>query len=250
VTSEAPYSDAFGTIKADDQGSLNIMLGKLEGGLEREVVMRVVNTTVRNEILPCPRFKGEELVLDVHIDRTGTVSEVAPVRGKEKKVLLECATRALLKAQFPAAFEATKLAVFVHTGEGGWGLVSTGSDPIECKESATVRCGTVKPDPAQDKKVIRTAIRAHLAEVRRCYERELVHKPDLKGTVVVRFMIAPDGSVAKSVAAGMEQSVADCVASVVKTIRFPKVAGGGYVNTRYPFTFQPADKQPKPDLQQ
>jgi len=41
-------------------------------------------------------------------------------------------------------------------------------------------------------------------------------------------------------ASGVDTNVANCVASVIGQIVFPKPKGGGSVNVSYPFVFTPA----------
>jgi hypothetical protein len=49
------------------------------------------------------------------------------------------------------------------------------------------------------------------------------------------------GVVQGASAGGMgDKSVESCVAEAVRAIQFPKPKGGGMVNVRYPFIFQPA----------
>ena len=65
--------------------------------------------------------------------------------------------------------------------------------------------------------------------------------PSLTGTVVTQFQISPQGVVQGATAAGMgDKGVEDCVAEAIRSIQFPKPKGGGFVNVRYPFIFQPA----------
>ncbi len=55
-----------------------------------------------------------------------------------------------------------------------------------------------------------------------CYEKELVHSPDLHGKVIAKFTIRGDGTVAESTASGVHVEVDTCVAEKIKTLRFPK----------------------------
>ena len=55
------------------------------------------------------------------------------------------------------------------------------------------------------------------------------------------LQISPEGVVQGARAGGFgDKEVEDCVAAAIQSIQFPKPKGGGYVNVRYPFTFQPA----------
>jgi hypothetical protein len=70
-----------------------------------------------------------------------------------------------------------------------------------------------------------------------CYEKALVASPSLRGTVQVQFFIKPDGTVASAAASGVDPDVATCVANVIRSLAFPKPAGGGGVLVNYPVTF-------------
>jgi TonB family protein len=92
-----------------------------------------------------------------------------------------------------------------------------------------------------DPNTIRRHIRRKLPAIRHCYERALVARQDLSGTVLVQFQISPQGVVQGTVAGGMgEGNVDGCVAEAIQSIQFPRPRGGGMVNVRYPFVFQPA----------
>jgi outer membrane biosynthesis protein TonB len=104
-----------------------------------------------------------------------------------------------------------------------------------------IRIGNASATGDLDKNIIRRYIRRKLPQIRHCYEKELLVKTSLSGTVVVQFQISPGGAVQGASAAGMgDSSVENCVAGAIKSIQFPKPKGGGYVNVRYPFIFQPA----------
>ncbi len=90
-----------------------------------------------------------------------------------------------------------------------------------------------------DKSIIRRYIRRNIEKIAYCYEKELLAKPSLAGTVTVQFFITPNGNVSSSVGGGVDPNVANCVASVVGAIEFPKPTAGG-VQVNYPFTFHPA----------
>jgi TonB family protein len=94
-----------------------------------------------------------------------------------------------------------------------------------------------------DKEVIRRVIRHHLNEVKFCYEKELLKKPDLSGRILVRFLISAEGMVTASM---VEHStvnnpmVEECVAQATRRWEFPKPQGGGVVIVSYPFALKVA----------
>jgi hypothetical protein len=91
-----------------------------------------------------------------------------------------------------------------------------------------------------DKAIIRRYIKRNLGKIQYCYEKELLAKSNLAGTVSTNFFITPNGNVAQASGAGVDPSVANCVANVIKGIEFPKPKNGGGVQVSYPFTFRPA----------
>jgi hypothetical protein len=95
---------------------------------------------------------------------------------------------------------------------------------------------------ALDKDIIRRMVRAHINEVRSCYNDGLLKDPALTGRVAIEFVIKGDGSVGSAVV--VEDNLADaqvgqCIAKAVQTWRFPKPLGGGNVIVTYPFNLVP-----------
>jgi hypothetical protein len=140
-------------------------------------------------------------------------------------------------------------------GRGNFGLIGHGSGTGSGYGSGSgrggmrgrkasapqIRIGNASATGDLDKNIIRRYIRRKLPQIRHCYEKELLVKTSLSGTVVVQFQISPGGAVQGASAAGMgDSTVESCVAGAIKSIQFPKPKGGGYVNVRYPFIFQPA----------
>jgi TonB family protein len=93
------------------------------------------------------------------------------------------------------------------------------------------------------KDLIRSVIHAHRAEIRYCYEQELLRKPTLAGKISIRFEISPEGRVDSE---NIEQStlndsvVERCLSSRVRQWQFPRPKAGGVVVVTYPFLFRPA----------
>jgi hypothetical protein len=89
-----------------------------------------------------------------------------------------------------------------------------------------------------DKAIIRRYIKRNINKIQYCYEKELLAKPGLHGTVSTQFFISPAGTVPQATASGVDGTVSSCVADVLKGIEFPKPKGGGGVQVNYPFTFE------------
>ena len=77
-------------------------------------------------------------------------------------------------------------------------------------------------------------------QIRYCYQRELTKNPAIKGKIVIKFVIAKDGSVSsantKSSTMG-SPTVENCVVSRFMRMQFPEPKGGGIVIVSYPFFF-------------
>jgi outer membrane biosynthesis protein TonB len=88
---------------------------------------------------------------------------------------------------------------------------------------------------------IRDVVRAHINEVRFCYNEVLAVDPTAKAKLVVDFTIGSDGAVTKSaVGAGTEApaQLGQCVTKAVLAWKFP-APNGGTVAVSYPFLFEP-----------
>jgi hypothetical protein len=133
----------------------------------------------------------------------------------------------------------------------GW-LCSAGVDGkpgASVDESAAVAVDEPMPLPetqvtakgALDKDIIRRIVRAHINEIRTCYNEGLQKDPQLAGRVAIQFVIKLDGHVGSSVIAESnlaDATVAQCIAGVVGTWQFPKPNGGNVIVT-YPFNLEP-----------
>ena len=103
--------------------------------------------------------------------------------------------------------------------------------------------GVVKiPRPSKKGALSREAIRrpnaARIGAIRACYQKGLQRDSDLRGRLLVRFIIGPDGVVAGARLADDDlgdAEVAACVLSIVRTTRFPRVVGGESTTVKYPF---------------
>lgn len=104
----------------------------------------------------------------------------------------------------------------------------------------TVSIGQPNAQGDLDKAIIRRYIKRNIQKITYCYEKQLLAKPGLSGTVSTQFFITPNGNVATASGSGVDPEVANCVADVIKGIEFPKPKGGGGVQVNYPFTFRPA----------
>ncbi len=102
----------------------------------------------------------------------------------------------------------------------------------------TVSIGQPNAQGDLDKAIIRRYIKRNIQKIQYCYEKQLLAKPSLAGTVSTQFFISPNGNVTSSQGSGVDPEVSSCVADVIHGIEFPKPKGGGGVQVNYPFTFR------------
>ncbi len=117
------------------------------------------------------------------------------------------------------------------TGFGGQG-----------KRVPRVRQAKAQVSGALDKDIIRRIVRAHINEIRSCYNQGLAQDPNLSGRVNIEFTIGPNGKVldAKVTASTLTNTTVEgCMEKALKRWKFPKPAGGGKVKVSYPFILQP-----------
>ncbi|TNE92238.1 MAG: FHA domain-containing protein [Deltaproteobacteria bacterium] len=115
---------------------------------------------------------------------------------------------------------------FGAKGEGGIGRV--GGDPIILG--------------ALDRSLIDEVIKRHMNAIRYCYQRELTKSPSLGGKIVIKFVIAKDGSVSSAnvkTTTMNNSAVESCVSGRFMRMQFPQPKGGGIVIVSYPFLFAP-----------
>lgn len=104
--------------------------------------------------------------------------------------------------------------------------------------------GAVGGDPiilgALDRALIDAVIKRHMNQIRYCYQRELTKSPSLKGKLVIKFVIAKDGSVSSANTKSTtlnSPTVENCVVGRFMRMQFPEPKGGGIVIVSYPFIF-------------
>jgi hypothetical protein len=128
---------------------------------------------------------------------------------------------------------------------GGRGTHGKGRGPKlaergEKEVSVGLGNGGGEMDGSLSKEQINKVVRAHLAGVKYCYEKELQHKSGLSGGVDLYWVIQPDGNVQrasiKKTTMG-DAAVEGCILRQVKQWQFPKAAGQTTVE-RYPFIFK------------
>ncbi len=157
--------------------------------------------------------------------------------------------------------DVTKTERPVVAGIGGLGLVGTGSGSSGVglggfgrssgssagfggggKRVPRVRQAKAAVKGSLDKDIIRRIVRAHINEVRYCYNQGLAKEPALEGRVAIKFTIGAKGKVTEATVESdslSDDKVGKCIAKAVKRWKFPKPTGGGVVTVTYPFVLSP-----------
>ena len=124
-----------------------------------------------------------------------------------------------------------------HSGKGrGPKLAERGEHEV----SVGLGAGGGDADGSLSKEQINKVVKAHLAGVKYCYEKELQHKTSLAGGVDIFWVIQPDGTVSKANVKSSsmnDAAVEGCIVRQVKQWQFPKAPAQTTV-TRYPFIFK------------
>lgn len=128
-------------------------------------------------------------------------------------------------------------------GDGTGGLARTTGFGTRQPRVPQVRDAKAEVVGGLDKDLIRRVVRAHVNEVRHCYNMGLAKDPNMKGRVAVQFTIGNTGKVSSSVVSesdlkGDGAAVASCIAQAVRRWSFPKPASGGAALVTYPFILQ------------
>jgi TonB family protein len=111
------------------------------------------------------------------------------------------------------------------------------------KRVPMVRYAVSRVSGALGAAIIQRIVRAHINELRGCYNQALVRDPELEGRVRTTFVIAPNGSVSSSVIAESELDARAnaCIAKAIRRWSFPAVEGMGTTVVNYPFVFAPSE---------
>ncbi|MCA9653249.1 MAG: AgmX/PglI C-terminal domain-containing protein, partial [Myxococcales bacterium] len=112
------------------------------------------------------------------------------------------------------------------------------------KRVPRVRQANARVTGALDKEIIRRIVRAHINEVRLCYDHGLSRNPSLSGRVSVGWTIGSTGTVLASAIESStlaDTAVNECITKAVRRWRFPKPMGEGTVTVTMPFVLDNDD---------
>lgn len=127
-----------------------------------------------------------------------------------------------------------------YSGQPDYGVVPSRDRPVTERE-VTIDTGQLEVVGPLSMELVRAVIHRHRQQIRYCYNQALTRDARRSGKLVVRFTIGERGYVVS--AQVVRSSVGDpelerCVASRVRTWKFPVPRGGGSVIVNYPFLFR------------
>lgn len=103
-----------------------------------------------------------------------------------------------------------------------------------------VRLLNAQVSPGLDPDIVRRIVRAHIDELRSCYNTGKTKQPQLAGSVTIAFEIGAKGKVASSTVHEStltpdDAAVPSCFAKAIKRWQFPRLTGVKSVSVTYPF---------------
>ena len=135
-------------------------------------------------------------------------------------------------------------------GKGGGGGDGKDTEPGFGGRGArvpVVRQGKAEVSGSIEKDVIRRIVRAHVNEVRHCYNQGLSRDPSLAGRVAIELSITGTGKVGAAVVKETslaDAEVGDCIATAVARWTFPEPKDGANTIVTYPFVLSPGGDAP------
>lgn len=220
--------------------TVGVELAGRNGSLPPSAVAEVFAAQAE-ELQACVGFASDarpSVELAVVIEAEGAVREI---QGQgEQSELRDCFETKVNRLRFPRQDGPTTLVLRF--------TVAPGAAVFSAAAPETAASPAVPPPPAGGEggasgfqvrghlpsEVVRRVIRRHTAQVRYCYERELVRNPAIEGRVIVRFIIGTTGTVQTALVASStlgNASVEQCIRRQVRRWRFPAPESGIVVVT-------------------
>lgn len=122
------------------------------------------------------------------------------------------------------------------SGHGAGGGAGTGMRPRTPGPTISLGQPTIGAG-GLDPVIVRRYLKRNFQKLQYCYERALLAKPGLAGTVVVTFTVSAEGPVTKADATGVDPDVSSCMAMVIKDLELPKAQQA--FDVRYPIEAKP-----------
>lgn len=146
----------------------------------------------------------------------------------------------LVIADYGSSWQAVAAALAVACGDAT--LIESPLPPPRRPTPAVRMASVTTSSDAIYKDFVRRIVRAHVNEVRYCYNLALRRNPRVRGRVTVAFTIDARGKVASAEVAentGLEDATAVCIAAAVRRWSFVKPEERGEVSVRFAWQLDP-----------
>ncbi len=225
-----------------DTAHANVEVGACGGGRSAADVTPAL-ARIRTALARCAEqgrnASGNEVRVTLAIAENGRVS-AAPIGDSAAPAFQTCVVGALPRVRLaPGETGTIELRVSWHEPRG-YGTATLGgfhSRSSSLPEHA--RAERAAP-PYPDAQVTSVA-QAHDAEVRHCFASELAHRPDVAGTIELRFTIGLDGSVASASVANDDvhvPAINECLIARVQSWTFPAPTSGEAATVTHAFALR------------
>jgi outer membrane biosynthesis protein TonB len=156
---------------------------------------------------------------------------------------LDVATAAGQKGQRGMDGAATATSIADIGTKGVVGKAGKGRGKSEARVVARVSSAALQEfdSDSRSQSDIVKVIKRRIGGIKHCYEKRLKRDPELRGKIVISFVIHPGGKVIEVEVASNttgDSELAECIASRVKSIRFP-ATDGSETSVTYPFILAP-----------
>lgn len=247
------YCDAVPSIRVRIDGDQQCMIGlhdvvyEFESGGRHAVLRKFIDGQLGSPVrypVACPRTDAEFKALGQRMHGAPVSDEAIPQPSQPRRDEISL-----------GATDDPLGGLGVEPGEGASPArnLTDGSDAgrVEPRPTSTpapkVRQAKCTVEGALENGVVRDIVRAHIGELRACYQRGLDLDPTLAGRVEIRFVVGTSGRVEDSQvesstvpddATGVD--VATCYATMALTWEFPSPTDGEPATVVYPFVLQPS----------
>lgn len=121
---------------------------------------------------------------------------------------------------------------------------ASSESPSEGHPAAANASSSSLPAESRSPEVIASVVKQNRQRVRDCYEKARETTPNLKGDLVIHFVLTPNGRVKKAELNQAESTLKDpqlaaCAVEVIKSILFPRSSRGMESEVNYPFNLNP-----------
>lgn len=106
---------------------------------------------------------------------------------------------------------------------------------------AVVNAGNPEVTGNLDNRAIQKVVKQHIAQVRKCYEKELANDQELKGQLTLQWLIDEGGYVSRIGLLETDMNnnrLESCIEDAIEYWHFPKPKSGDSVHVSCPFSFE------------